>query len=55
MLIYLKGYTRPEISMAVHQCATFFNNPLLVHKHAVRRIAKNFAINSTYVYLPDEN
>ena len=39
--------------MAIYQCARFFNNPFLVHRHAVRHIAKYLASMSKYVYLPD--
>ena len=55
ILSYLQVSTRPEIPMAVHQCARFFNNPRLVHKRAVRRIAKYLASTSYYVYFPDVN
>ena len=41
--------------MDVNQRAIFFNNPHLVHKRAVRRIAKYLASTSTYVDLPDDN
>ena len=40
MLNYLAGTTRPDISMAVHQCARFCNDPKLSHERAVRRIAR---------------
>ena len=39
--------------MAVHRCAQFCNNPLLVHERAVRIIAKYLTSTSTYTYLPD--
>ena len=39
MLGYLKRSTRPEIYMAVHQCAHFCNNPRLIHERAIRCIA----------------
>ena len=55
MLIYIQGSTRPEISMAVHQCARFCNNLRLVHECVTRRIAKYPASTSTYVDLPDRN
>ena len=45
MLIYLQGSTRPEIKIAVHQCASFFNNPCLVHKYTVRIIINFHLIN----------
>jgi hypothetical protein len=40
MLGYLQGSTRPDISMAVHQCARFNANPMLCHEKAVKRIAR---------------
>ena len=39
--------------MTVHQCYRFCNNPGLVQKRAVRRIAKYLVSTSTYVDLPD--
>ena len=41
--------------MAVHNCAHFFNNLRLMHKHAVKSIANHLASTSAYVNLPDEN
>ena len=55
MLNYLLGLTRPEIALAVHQCAKFINNPRLMHERVVRIIAKNLASTSTYMDLLDEN
>ena len=40
MLNYLQGSTRPDISMAVHQCARFCNDPRLAHERAVMKIGK---------------
>lgn len=40
MMNYLQQSTRPDISMAVHQCARFCNNPRLSHERAVKRIVK---------------
>ena len=40
MLGYLQGTTRPDISMAVHQCARFNTSPMLCHEKAVKRIAR---------------
>jgi len=40
MLTYLQGTTRPDIAMAVHQCARFSINPKLSHEKAVKRIAR---------------
>ena len=40
MLNYLANTTRPDIMMAVHQCARFCENPKLSHEKAVKRIIK---------------
>ncbi len=40
MMNYLQQSTRPDISMAVHQCACFCNDPRLSHERAVKRIAR---------------
>lgn len=40
MLTYLQGTTRPDIAMAVHQCARFSIMPKLTHERAIYRIAK---------------
>lgn len=40
MLTYLQGISRPDISMAVHQCARFSSNPKLSHERAVTRIGR---------------
>ena len=40
MLNYLKCSTRPEISMAVHQCARFSIDPRITHERAIMRIGK---------------
>ena len=40
MLTYLQNTTRPDISMAVHQCARFSINPKLSHKKAIKRIGR---------------
>ena len=55
MLSYLQGYTRPEISMTVHQCERFCNSLCLMHKCAIRRIAKYLVRTSIYVDLPYGN
>jgi hypothetical protein len=44
MLGYLQGSTRPDISMAVHQCARFNAYPMLCHEKAVKRIARYLLI-----------
>ena len=40
MMNYLQGSTRPDISMAVHQCARFNNDPKITHERATLRIGK---------------
>mmetsp|Transcript_20491 Transcript_20491/g.29245 ORF Transcript_20491/g.29245 Transcript_20491/m.29245 type:complete len:426 (+) Transcript_20491:2855-4132(+) len=39
-LNFLAQNTRPNISMAVHNCARFCNNPTLLHEQAVKRIVR---------------
>ena len=55
MLSYLQGLTRPEIAMAVHQCAIFCKYPRLVQVRAIRYIAKYLVRTSIYVDLPNRN
>ena len=40
MLTYLQNTTRPDILMAVHQCARFSINPKLSNKKAIKRIGR---------------
>ena len=40
MLTYLQGTTRPDISMAVHQCARFSQDPKLCHERVVKRMGR---------------
>ena len=40
MLGYLQNSTRPDISMAFHQCACFNANPMLCHEKAVKYIVR---------------
>jgi hypothetical protein len=40
MLNYLQGSTRPDISMAVHQCARFTSNPKLSHERAILYLSR---------------
>lgn len=40
MLGYLQGTSRPDISMATHQCARFNTCPKLCHERAIKRICK---------------
>lgn len=39
-LSYLQNTTRPDIAMAVHQCARFSNDPRQCHQKAIKRIAR---------------
>ena len=47
MLGYLSGNTRPDLLMAVHQCARFNNDPRLSHEIAVKRIGRYIRGTST--------
>ena len=40
ILTYLTGSVRPDIAMAVHQCARFSNAPKRSHEQAIMRIAR---------------
>ena len=40
MLTYLQGISRPDISIAVHECERFSAHPMLSHEHAVTRIGR---------------
>ena len=40
MLNYLQASTRPDIAMAVHQCARFSQDPRITHERAIMRIGK---------------
>ncbi len=40
MLTYLTGSVRPDIAMAVHQCARLSANPMRSHEQAVMRIGR---------------
>jgi len=39
-LNYLVNNTRPDISVAVHQCAQFCSHPKAIHELAVKRLTK---------------
>ena len=45
---YLKGSTQTKISIYVHQCARFCNNPCLVNERTVIQIA-NYLANSVHI------
>ena len=47
MMSYMQGLNCPDISMAVHQCARFLNNPRLIHERAVKTIANYFSETAT--------
>ncbi len=53
---YLQGSTRPEISMANHQCARFVHNPMRSHERAMIRIARYLQAtkNRGIIYKPDK-
>ena len=55
IMIYIYGSTQPEISMALHQCEHFYNNPCLVHICTIRCISKYLVRTSTYVDSPGGN
>ena len=40
MLTYLKGNSRPEMSMAVYQTARFINNPMLLHEISLKCLGR---------------
>ena len=40
MLNHLQATTRPDISMAMHQCVRFCNDPKLSHERALQRIVR---------------
>mmetsp|Transcript_7788 Transcript_7788/g.16658 ORF Transcript_7788/g.16658 Transcript_7788/m.16658 type:complete len:228 (+) Transcript_7788:167-850(+) len=55
MLGYLQQTSRPETSMATHQCARFNNDPKLCHERAVKRICKYLlgTMNKGLIFKPD--
>jgi len=57
MLAYLANNTRPELSMAVHQCARFCNEPMLSHERAIKHIGKYLLKDPDrgIIYEPDES
>jgi len=46
-LNYLANHTRPDISMAVHQCARFCTAPKALHELAVKRIVRYLLATKT--------
>ena len=57
MLTYLFSSSRPEIGMAVHQCARFSVDPRLTHERAVLRIGKYLlgTRDKGIKFIPDNN
>ena len=55
MLGYLQGTTRPDISMATHQCARFNADPKLCHERAIKRICKYLLAtrDKGIIFVPD--
>ena len=55
MLGYLSGTSRPELAMAVHQCARFTNMPMLSHERAIQRICRYLLStrNQGMIYKPN--
>jgi hypothetical protein len=53
MLTYLTGSVRPDIAMAVHQCAQFSINPIRSHEQAVMRIGVIFSQQKGKEYFTD--
>jgi hypothetical protein len=55
MLTYLTGSVRPDIAMAVHQCARFSVKPMHLHKQAVMRIGRYLlsTFKKGMIYKPD--
>jgi hypothetical protein len=54
-LNYLAQMTRPDISMAVHNCARFSISPTSLHEQAVKRIGRYLSTTSSHglIYRPD--
>ena len=52
---YLTGSVRPDIAMAVHQCARFSINPMRSHEQAVMRIGRYLLSSKEkgMIYSPD--
>ena len=57
MLNYLANSTRPELAMAVHQCARFNNDPMLSHEREITRICRYLIATKDLgiVYKPNKN
>jgi hypothetical protein len=54
-LNYLAQMTRPDISMAVHNCARYSTSPTSLHEQAVKRIGRYLSTTSSYglIYRPN--
>ncbi len=55
MLTYLTGSVRPDIAMAVHQCARFSANPMRPYEQAVMQISRYLLSSKEkgMIYTPD--
>jgi hypothetical protein len=51
MLSYLGNSVRPELQMAVHQCARFSVNPMRLHKLAIMHIRRYLCDNCKQVVI----
>ena len=56
MLRFLSGTSRPELAMAIHQCARFNNDPKLSHERAIIRICRYLLSTETkgIIYKPNQ-
>ena len=57
MLNYLQASTRPDILMAVHQCARFCIDPKITHERAVMIIGKYLLLtkNKGLWFIPNKS
>ena len=55
ILSYLQDLTRPDIAMAVHQCAHFSNDPMLFYEQLIKKIVEYLmkTADRGIVYKPD--
>ena len=55
MLGYLSGTSRPDLAMAIHQCARFNESPKLSHERAIIRIRRYLLSNPNIgiIYKPN--
>ena len=55
MMTYLQGNIQPEMSMAMHQNACFYKNPMLLHEKTIKRLGRylSHTRKEGIVYNPD--